>query len=312
MTAIRAVGVARDSRNSATPRERHPGNEGTNTPRPRGDESPEDRRNDPADTHPDGTIGVRADGAITVRRDGAVVTVRVGTGRRANALATRDWQALADVFDALARDPELAAVVVAGRGPATFSAGSDMREWLSADPAGIDLSFAAMERALSAVERVPVPVVAQVRGSAVGAGCQLACACDLRIVADDARIGMPIARWGILVPPAFAARLSLLTGPATARDLLLTGRLVDGAEAVRLGLATASVPAIDLDTATTDLVTAITQHPPAAIRAAKRAVDTVIAPTRDRLRHLPAGPAADYASMRLSLGSFLSSVGNAG
>jgi hypothetical protein len=236
MTAIRAVGVARDSRNSATPRERHPGNEGTNTPRPRGDESPEDRRNDPADTHPDGTIGVRADGAITVRRDGAVVTVRVGTGRRANALATRDWQALADVFDALARDPELAAVVVAGRGPATFSAGSDMREWLSADPAGIDLSFAAMERALSAVERVPVPVVAQVRGSAVGAGCQLACACDLRIVADDARIGMPIARWGILVPPAFAARLSLLTGPATARDLLLTGRLVDGAEAVRLGL----------------------------------------------------------------------------
>ncbi|POX44171.1 enoyl-CoA hydratase/isomerase family protein, partial [Streptomyces sp. Ru72] len=144
------------------------------------------------------------------------------------------------------------------------------------------------------------------------AGCQLACACDLRIVADDTRMGMPIARWGILVPPAFAARVALLTGPATARDLLLTGRLVDGAEAVRLGLATVSVPSADLDTATADLVASITAHPPAAIRAAKRAVDTVIAPARDRLHRLPAGPAADYESMRLSLGSFLAGVTGTG
>ena len=254
------------------------------------------------------TATPRPSGTITIRRDGALATVHVGTGRRANALSTRDWQALAAVFDGLGRDTSLGAVVVTGRGTNTFSAGSDMREWLSADPAEIDGSFAAMESALSAVERLPVPVVAQVRGSAVGAGCQLACACDLRIVADDARLGMPIARWGILVPPAFAARIALLTGPATARDLLLTGRLVEGPEAVRLHLATASVPAEDLDTATADLVAAITAHPPAAIRAAKRAVDAVIAPTRDHLRGLPAGPAADYDSMRRSLSSFLNGV----
>lgn len=270
------------------------------------------RREGRTDARRHGTAGPRPDGAISVRRDGAVATVRVGTGRRANALATRDWRALADVVDALAQDPSLGAVVVTGRGSATFSAGSDMREWLSAEPAEVDASFAAMESALSAVERLPVPVVARVRGSAVGAGCQLACACDLRIVADDTRMGMPIARWGILVPPAFAARVALLTGPATARDLLLTGRLVDGAEAVRLGLATVSVPSADLDTATADLVASITAHPPAAIRAAKRAVDTVIAPARDRLHRLPAGPAADYESMRLSLGSFLAGVTGTG
>ncbi|MFD5538472.1 enoyl-CoA hydratase/isomerase family protein [Streptomyces sp. NPDC127079] len=238
--------------------------------------------------------------------------MHVGTGRRANALTTRDWQALAALFDGLARDASLGAVVVTGRGTHTFSAGSDMREWLSADPAEIDGSFAAMESALSAVERLPVPVVAQVRGSAVGAGCQLACACDLRIVAEDARIGMPIARWGILIPPTFAARIALLTGPATARDLLLTGRVVDGPEAVRLHLATASVPAADLDTATADLVAAITPPPAAAIGPAKRAVDSVIAPTRDRLGQLPAGPAADYDSMRLSLSSFLKGVTHTG
>ena len=260
------------------------------------------------DTHQDGAARAQPGGAVSVRRDGAVATVLVGTGRRANALTTRDWLALAALCDKLAEDPSLGAVVVVGRGSATFSAGSDMREWLTADPEEVDASFAAMEVALSAVECIPVPVVAQIRGSAVGAGCQLACACDLRIVAEDARMGMPIARWGILVPPAFAARLALLAGPATARDLLLSGRLVEGTEAVRLGLATACVRAEDLDTATAELVASITRHPPAAIRAAKHAVDTVLAPIRDRLHRVPVGPAADYDSMRSSLGSFLAGV----
>jgi enoyl-CoA hydratase len=251
---------------------------------------------------------VTGSGAVTIQREGAIATVHVGTGRRANALATQDWHALATVFDTLAEDQSLRTVVVSGRGSSSFSAGSDMREWLSADPAEIDASFAAMEDALSAVERLPVPVVARIRGSAVGAGCQLACACDLRIITDNARIGMPIARWGILVPPAFAARIALLTGPAAARDLLLTGRLIDGAEAVRLGLATASVPDAELDSATADLVASITANPPAAVHAAKHAVNTVIAPIREHLRRLPPGPAADYDSMRLSLSSFLSEV----
>ncbi|WP_329142583.1 enoyl-CoA hydratase/isomerase family protein [Streptomyces sp. NBC_01456] len=247
-------------------------------------------------------------GAIDIQRDGAVTTVRVGTGHRANALGTRDWQALAALFDDLAEDRSLGAVVLSGRGTATFSAGSDMREWLSAAPADIDTSFAAMETALTAIERLPVPVISTVRGAAVGAGCQLACACDLRIVSSSAKLGMPIARWGILVPPAFAARLAVLTGPATARDLLFTGRLVDGAEAVRLGLATASAPEEELDTATAALVASITAHPPTAIRAAKRSIDTLLAPARDRLRKLPAGPAADYASMQSGLSTFLNRI----
>lgn len=251
-------------------------------------------------------------GAISIQRDGAVTTVRLGTGHRANSLGTRDWQALAAVFETLAEDQSLGAVILSGRGNTTFSAGSDMREWLSAAPAEIDASFAAMETALTAIERLPVPVIAMIRGAAVGAGCQLACACDLRIVSSGASLGMPIARWGILVPPAFAARIAVLTGPATARDLLLTGRLVDGAEAVQLGLATASVRETELDTATADLVASITAHPPTAIRAAKRSIDSLLAPARDRLRQLPAGPAADYASMQQGLSTFLSHVTNAG
>ena len=251
-------------------------------------------------------------GAVGVERDGRVATVRVGTGRRSNALGTRDWEALACVFHDLAGDADLGAVVVTGRGASSFSAGSDMREWLGAGPAHVDASFAAMEEALTAIEALPVPVVAQVRGAAVGAGCQLACACDLRVLASDATIGMPIARWGILVPPAFAARIALLTGPAVARDLLMTGRLVDGDEALRLGLASASIPGTHLDAGIAELVDSITVHPPAAVRAAKRAVDTLLRPERDRVHRLSVGPAADYDSLQHGLGSFLARVTHAG
>ncbi|MDH6214178.1 enoyl-CoA hydratase/isomerase family protein [Streptomyces pseudovenezuelae] len=250
--------------------------------------------------------------AIGVRRDGVLATVRVGTGRRANALGTHDWKALAGLFEDLAKDRTLRTVVISGSGSGSFSSGSDMREWLSVAPGEIDASFAAMESALTAIERLPVPVVASVRGTAAGAGCQLACACDLRIVSEDAQLGMPVARWGILVPPAFAARLSLLTGPATARDLLFTGRLVDGHEALQLGLATACVPASELDDAVAALTSSITAQPAAAIRAAKRSVDALLAPVRDRLRTSPTGPAADYDSMQAGLSMFLARVSHTG
>jgi enoyl-CoA hydratase/carnithine racemase len=245
---------------------------------------------------------------ICLQREGSVATLRVGTGRRANALGSRDWNALATVADRLAEDPSVSVVVVTGRGDHTFSAGSDMREWLGADPHHIDEAFATMERALTAIERLPVPVIAQVRGAAVGAGCQLACACDLRIICDDARMGMPVARWGILVPPAFAGRLALLTGPARARDLLYTGRLVAGAEAVEMGLASVSVSSADLESTTVDVIESIAAHPPQAIRAAKRSVDSVLAPVRDHVAGLPQGPNADYTSMQAGLSAFLAHV----
>lgn len=111
---------------------------------------------------------------------------------------------------------------------------------------------------------------------------------------------------GILVPPAFASRIAVLTSPATARDLLLTGRLVDGVEAARIGLATTSVPEADLESTTAAIIASITAHPPAAIRAAKRSIDTLLAPVRERLHQLPVGPAADYATMQRGLSAFLS------
>ena len=242
-----------------------------------------------------------------VHRRHGIATVLVGDGHRANALRSRDWAALTALFDDFAADSTLRAIVVSGRANTSFCAGSDMREWVDAAPEAIDASFEVMENAFAAIERTPVPVIALVRGVAAGAGCQLACACDVRIVAADTKIGMPIARWGILVSPAFLARIALLTGLPAARELLLTGRMADGAEAVRLGLATTLVPAQDLDDAASALAAQIASMPPAAIRAVKRSANVLLEPERRRLRVLQAGHSADYQSMQPSLAGFLAS-----
>ncbi len=249
----------------------------------------------------------RRDGPVKVRlrrMAAGVAEVAVGDGRRGNALSSADWRELERTFRDLALDAELRAVVVRGHG-GMFSSGSDMREWVDADPAGVADSFAAMEAAFTAIEELPVPVVARVEGVAAGAGCQLALACDLQVMAESARIGMPIARLGILVSPAFAARLVVLAGPGVARELLYTGRLVPAAEAVRLGLATRCVPDAQLASVTRRLVLAITRNPDAAVRAAKRAVDAALASARAATREDAGGPPVAYDDFRRGITTFL-------
>ena len=233
-----------------------------------------------------------------------VVDLVIGSGSRRNALTGDDWTDLAGACAELGTDETLRAVIVRGAG-GTFSAGSDMREWVSAEPADVDDSFARMESAFTAIERLPVPVVAQVDGAAAGAGCQLALACDLRVLGESARIGMPIARLGILASPAFAARISLLTGPAVARELLYTGRLLSAEQAVRVGLANRSVPEDGLAETTTALVRSIVRHPPAALRAAKHAVSVGTDAALETARAAGAGPSVDFPDFRRAVSAFL-------
>ncbi|MGD0559026.1 MAG: enoyl-CoA hydratase/isomerase family protein [Streptosporangiaceae bacterium] len=242
---------------------------------------------------------------IEVARGDGIARLTLGDGKRANALGSDDWARLVAIADELGADDSLRVVVVSGSGRSPFSSGSDMREWIDATPEDVDSSFHLMEQACEAIERLPVPVIASVRGVAAGAGCQLACACDLRIVGERAKIGMPIARWGILVSPAFAARLVVLAGPDTARELLYTGRLLTGPEAVGRGLATRCVPERDLERVTDEFAAMIAAQPAAAIRAAKRAVEATLAPTRLAVSAQQATKSADYAGLRQQVERFL-------
>jgi enoyl-CoA hydratase len=244
--------------------------------------------------------------AVEILRRGPVADVIIGDGARHNVLGSREWIALEATFRQMAADETIRAVVLAGRN-ASFCAGSNVREWDGAQAVEIEAAFAQMEAACAAIEDLPVPVVAKVCGVAAGAGCQLALACDLRVFGRRALIGMPIARFGILASPSFAARLSLLAGPGAARDLLYTGRLVGSAEAARLGLVTRLVPESRLDRATEALVQSIISHPAAAVRAAKRAVGAGLGPAIEAARIAAAGPAVDYGDFREGIAAFLRS-----
>ena len=239
-------------------------------------------------------------GPLAVSRDGPVATVTIGTGRRHNALTSAAWLRLADCVAALSGDDSLAAVLLRGAGR-TFCSGSDVSEWIDADPVAVEASFAHMEAAFRAIETCPVPVLASVAGVAAGAGCQLALACDLRIMSASARIGMPIARLGIRPSPAFAARLIRLAGPARAAELLYTGRLLRAPQALAAGLTNHVVPQAELAARGAELLAEITRNPPSAVRAAKQAVIAAAGlPPSGAL-----GPAADYPDLQLGIARIL-------
>jgi len=164
-----------------------------------------------------------------------------------------------------------------------------------------------MEQCFRAIEDCPVPVVAAVEGVATGAGCQLALACDLVVMGESARIGMPIARLGILASPAFAARVASRVGSALAADLYLTGRLLSAADARSAGLVARVAPDAQVVLRATDLARGMAQKSPEAVRAAKRAVQAISQPER-RLaeRAGPSARAVAFEDFRASVRRFLS------
>ncbi|HEX3650359.1 MAG TPA: enoyl-CoA hydratase/isomerase family protein [Pseudonocardiaceae bacterium] len=243
------------------------------------------------------TEAVPAAAMVSVRLAGPVARITVGNGLRRNALTAAAWAELERLVDELGARERVRAIMVRGHGD-TFCAGSDISEWLDADPDFVEESFARMEAAFRAIERCPVPVVAEIEGAAAGAGCQLALACDTRYMAESARIGMPIARLGILATPAFAARLTALAGPAVARALLYTGDLLNGRDAHAARLVNRAVPDGELHAEVEAVLDRICAQPPAAVRAAKQAVGAAYRPMREATEHndLPSVSFDDFAA----------------
>ena len=174
-----------------------------------------------------------------------VVLVTLDLPERRNMMSapmTASWE---QVMAGLRTDPQVRAVVVTGAGSA-FCSGGDT-SWIGSEPdATVDALRARMlpfYRAWLAVRDLEVPTVAAVNGAAIGAGLALALACDLRVVAADAVLGMPFTALGMHPGMASTYLLPEVAGPAMARDLLLTGRLLSGTEALTAGLASRCVPA---------------------------------------------------------------------
>ncbi len=188
-----------------------------------------------------------------------------------NALSLAGWQRLAAVFQELAADPQVRAVVVRGAGDRAFSAGADIAEFpekrLSPETAAV--YNAAIASALQAVQTVPAPVIAMVDGLAVGGGCELAAACDLRVAAEGSRFGIPIGRLGVTLGLTETRAVSAALGRANLMYLVSSGRIIDVAQAAAWGFVQQVVERDQLATEVASLVATIVASSEVTVRSTK-------------------------------------------
>jgi enoyl-CoA hydratase/carnithine racemase len=203
-----------------------------------------------------------SEGIGTIRLDRPPVNVL-------NATVQEELRAAAH---AVTVDEAVRAVVIYG-GERAFAAGVDIKEMAAMDHVAMSGRAAAITGALDAVARIPKPVVAAVTGFALGGGCELALAADWRVAADTAKLGQPEITLGVIPGAGGTQRLARLIGPARAKDLIFTGRHVDAAEALAIGLVDRVVPAAEVYGAALAMVRPFVNGPAQALRAAKLAID---------------------------------------
>lgn len=192
----------------------------------------------------------------------------------ANALNSQLMGELGELFDELAANPEIKSVVVTAAGTRFFVGGADVTELLEQNTVEQGEHFSLLGQVLmDKVERFPRPVIAAVNGYALGGGCELAMACDIRLAAASARFGQPEVNLGILPGAGGSQRLPRLVGKGKAKELLMTGDMIDAAEALRIGLVDRVVPAEELLNEAVALAKKIAAKAPKGVELIKRAVN---------------------------------------
>ena len=209
---------------------------------------------------------------IRLEKRPPMAVVTLDRPKALNVLNAETLGELDHVFEDLAADPSVRVVLLAG-GPRAFAAGADIRE-LAAVPAEEGRTFSLRgQGVLRHIETLGKPVIACIQGFALGGGCELAMACTLRLAADDARLGQPEVKLGILAGYGGTQRLPRLVGRGAALKLLLSGAMIDAREALRIGLVDEVVPASELMPRAEALAYEIAANAPLAIAETLRAVD---------------------------------------
>jgi enoyl-CoA hydratase len=205
-------------------------------------------------------------------RDGIGFVV-VSREARRNALDARTIEELDQAFAGLGQDPAVRAVVLTGAGEKAFVAGADIGGLTQLGATAAQALSARGQRAFDRIEWLGKPVVAAVNGFALGGGCELALACHVRVAAESASFGTPEVTLGLMCGYGGTQRLPRLVGKGRALEMLLTGRRVDAAEALRIGLVNRVVPSPRLLAEAEALARSMAANAPLALRATLEAVN---------------------------------------
>ena len=190
-----------------------------------------------------------------------------------NALSQEVLDALEQVFDDLVKDDTVGAVILTGSGEKAFVAGADISEFPKLNSANGEKLSRRGQQVFQKIADFPAPVIAAVNGFALGGGLELALACDIRVVAENAKVGLPEVTLGIFPGYAGTQRLPRFIGVGKAKELIFSGQMIDGAEAYRLGIAEYLTPVGESVNKAREIAGKILKVGPLAVRLAKQSVN---------------------------------------
>ena len=212
---------------------------------------------------------------VTVQHDDGVAVLTIDRQEKLNAL---DRQVVEEIGQALleleAEGPH--AIIVTGAGDRAFIAGADIRSMSIMEPLDAKRFSEIGHAAMALLDRSPIPAIAAVNGFALGGGCEVALACDIRIAAENATFGFPEVGLGILPGMGGTQRLPRLIGPALAKELIFTGRRISAGEAREIGLVNRVVDEGEALNAARELAAEISANGPLAVRHAKAAANRAL------------------------------------
>ncbi|HMK91671.1 MAG TPA: enoyl-CoA hydratase-related protein [Thermoleophilia bacterium] len=206
---------------------------------------------------------------VELSHDGAVAVVTISRPEARNALNTAINRELLTTARTLAHDDGVRAVVLTGAGDVAFVAGADIKEFRDMSPEQARQSSWLGRKVIEAIEGAPQPWIAAVNGFALGGGCELALACDIRFASDNARFGQPEVGLGITPGWGGTQRLPREVGNGWASYLCLSGRLIDAEQALRMGLVQAVCAQAELMDEARKLAVELAAKPPLAVRYIK-------------------------------------------
>ncbi len=209
---------------------------------------------------------------LTVETREKIGWVTLSRPKALNALNTETLTELETAIDDFYKNKGILAVVITGDGKA-FVAGADISEMQHMNVGEADAYVQKGHRVFSKIEKLAVPVIAAINGFALGGGCELALACDIRIASEKAKLGLPEVGLGVIPGFGGTQRLSRICGIAKAKELIFSAEMIDAAAAEKIGLVNRVVPPEDLISAVESLAEKIAGNGPIAIRKAKRAIN---------------------------------------